>query len=280
MRLCFRRALLAAVVLLLVPWAGFAAVVVRSADDLLLIRPPVYVPRGQSVRWVAPQHAPGDGFDELHYFAMTGDVHHFAWFDSEPSDPAPIVIKYDYRGYPGYPNMITPEEILAAELALAEWTRATGCKVRFERDQVAPEEDIIIGTGDLAALGFVSGEGGILGLGGGDFNHVSGAHTITGGVAWLDYLDAWDTTVGNGDPVGTFDYFTVMAQEVGHAIGLGHTNNVPGPDLMDGTYGGEITSASATDIDHIRSVYGAEGCPIFEDGFETGDKPRWSASVP
>ena len=53
-------------------------------------------------------------------------------------------------------------------MALAEWTGATGCKVRFERDELAPDGDIInIGTGDLAALGYPSAPGGVLGLGGG-----------------------------------------------------------------------------------------------------------------
>ena len=68
----------------------------------------------------------------------------------------------------GYPNLITVEEIAATEMALAEWTGATGCKVRFERDELAPDGDIInIGTGDLAALGYPSAPGGVLGLGGG-----------------------------------------------------------------------------------------------------------------
>ena len=36
------------------------------------------------------------------------------------------------------------------------------------RDQIAPEVDIInIGSGDLAALGYPSAPGGVLGLGGG-----------------------------------------------------------------------------------------------------------------
>ena len=96
---------------------------------------------------------------------------------------------------------------------------------------------------------------------------------------WLEYLDEWDATFGNGNPSGTFDYFTVVAQEIGHAMGLGHTNNVAGPDLMDGFYGGEITSASTSDIHHVRSVYGGEDCAIFEDGFETGDLSQWSSSV-
>ncbi len=129
----------------------------------------------------------------------------------------------------------------------------------FVHDTVADAADIInIGTGDLAALGsFTSGVGGILGLGGGDFSHAAGAHSITSGVAWQDFADTWDTVIGNGNPGGTFDYFTVVAQEIGHALGLGHVDNVGGSNLMNGSYTAEVTAASAVDIAHITSVYGA-----------------------
>ena len=97
---------------------------------------------------------------------MSGDEHHFAWLDTVPSDRGPIIIKYDYRGYPGLSESHYSKEVAATEMALAEWTRATGCKVRFERDELAPDGDIInIGTGDLAALGYPSAPGGVLGLG-------------------------------------------------------------------------------------------------------------------
>ena len=69
---------------------------------------------------MAPHHAPDDGFHEQHYFVMSGDEHHYAWFDVLPSAEGPIVIKYDYRDYEGYSNLISAAEIAAAELALAE----------------------------------------------------------------------------------------------------------------------------------------------------------------
>jgi hypothetical protein len=70
--------LLAGLLLLLVRSTGFAAVVVASGEDPRLIQPPARVPRGGSLRWVAPHHAPDDGFHEQHYFVMSGDEHHFA----------------------------------------------------------------------------------------------------------------------------------------------------------------------------------------------------------
>ncbi len=41
---------------------------------------------------------------------------------------------------------------------------------------------------------------------------------ITAGAAWQDFAETWDETLGNGNPPGTVDYFTVAAQEIGHPI--------------------------------------------------------------
>ena len=194
-----------------------------------------------------------------HYFAETGDDHHYAWFSATPLTPGPITIKYDYRSQGGFANFITTNQKARAVDALNTWSAATGGKVVFVHDTVAGAADIInIGTGDLAALGaFTSGVGGILGLGGGDFDHGGGAHSITSGVAWQDFEDTWDTVIGNGNPGGTFDYFTVVAQEIGHALGLGHVDNIGGSNLMNGSYSSEVTAASASDVAHITSIYGA-----------------------
>jgi hypothetical protein len=169
-----------------------------------------------------------------------------------------------------YSNQITPAQITLAEAALNVWETAAEGAVRFTRNTTAPAEQIInIGLGDLAALGaYQSGPGGILALGGGTFT-ADGLYTITAGIAWMDMAENWDGILGNGNPPGTYDFFTVVAHEIGHAIGLGHTDDVPGMDLMDGFYGGEKTAASAFDAALIRAVYanggssgGANGTPI------------------
>ena len=74
----------------------------------------------------------------------------------------------------------------------------------------------------------------------------------------------WDTVIGNGNIGSTVDYFTVVVQEIGHALGLGHTNMIAGPDMMDGIYGGEQTVLSVADISHIQSIYGVGAATLPE----------------
>ena len=239
--------------------------VITGGHDLDAL-PPV-VGDGESLAFYAPHHGP-DAFHSPHYFAMTGDVHHFAWFSSTPATPGPIVIKYDFRPdiysiVAGGSNTITPAEMARATDALTAWSAATGGKVTFMLDTVAPYSSIInIGSG------VIDGVGGILGLGGGAFSHGNpGTHSITGGVAFQDSSETWDTMIGNGNPLGTFDYFTVVAQEIGHALGLGHTDNdgSSADDIMDGSYVTAKDFYSTDDIDHITSVYGVASSAVIPE---------------
>ena len=230
--------------------------------------PPPIVGEGESLTVYAPHHfdatpphppsphpMSGGG---THYFAETGDLHHFAWFSTTPATPGPITIKYDFRAEGGFMNLITMGQRARAVDALSAWSAATIGKVVFVQDTVAPAADIInIGTGDLAALGDMSGPGGTLGLGGGFFSHGATTHSITGGVAWQDSAETWDVTIGNGNLMGTFDYFTVVTQEIGHALGLGHTDNTGSLNMMNGTYTTEQTGLTTIDISHMQSVHGA-----------------------
>jgi hypothetical protein len=226
-------------------------------DDSMLSDPILF---GESRTVYAPHHTdPGHpGTPTTHFFQETGDADHFAWLDQDFSTPSVIDINYDFRDLNGVTNVITAGQMIMAELALQAWENATLGAINFIRNTTAPRADVvIIGTGDLSALGGTSGLGGVLGLGGGTFNH-NAVHTITNGSAWQDSAETWDEIFNNGNPTGTVDYFTIAAQEIGHAIGLGHTNDLAGPDLMDGSYIviGEQTVASANDIAHIQVVYG------------------------
>jgi Matrixin/PEP-CTERM motif len=211
---------------------------------------------GDSKTYFAPHHDTLGSGHNGHYFATTGDADHFAWFSSTPSSPATITVNYDFRSQNGYANLITADQITNAVAAFSAWSAATNGKLAFVQNTSVSAANIInVGTGDLAALGsFTSGPGGTLGLGGGLYTHSGAIHSITNGVAWQDFAEVWDTTIGNGNLGGTFDYFTVVAQEIGHALGLGHTT---GADIMDGSYTGEKTALSAVDVAHITSVYGA-----------------------
>jgi hypothetical protein len=207
----------------------------------------------------SPNHPSGVG-DPTHYFAATGDVHHFLWQDQIPATPGIIDVYYDFRAQGGYSNLINPAQQVLAVQAMDFW--ASVSDLNFIQNTLVSASGIInIGTGDLAALGEISGSGGILGLGGGIYTHTA-LHTITGGVAWMDSAETWDVTIGNGNPGGTFDWFTVAVQEIGHGIALGHVDDIAGLDMMDGSYSAEQTVLSANDIDHITSIYGVAAVPI------------------
>ncbi len=213
---------------------------------------------GESLEYYAPHHLepddPGHPGTPGHYFAETGDAHHYAWLDQIPLTPV-IDVFYDFRPVGGFANEITPGQKARAIDAFDLWSSVSN--LNFIQNTVVLDSAIInVGTGSLRAFGETSRPGGILGLGGGTFTHDS-THSITGGVAWMDFKDSWDETIGNGNPGGTFDYFTVAVQEIGHALGLGHVDDLSGTDMMDGFYVSEQVSLSINDISHITSVYGA-----------------------
>src|SRR5436853_516266 len=79
-------------------------------------------------------------------------------------------------------------------------------------------------------------------------------NVLRGGYAWMDFAETWDETVGTPAPRGTFNYFAVAAHEIGHALGLGHTDGLPGPSIMDAKAGVSLTGPSVSDTSLIQGL--------------------------
>ena len=170
------------------------------------------------------------------------------WTDQLPQTPA-IDIYYDFRPtIMGQPNVITPWQASLAVSAFKTWSSVSN--LNFIQNIWAPETQII----NVGATP-IDGQWGILGQGGYNYTNAEGFWHIAGGIVDMDANENWDPIIGNGNPHGTFDFFTVSAHEVGHALGLDHSGN--GNDLMYPYYTGEKTWASATDVANIQSLYGA-----------------------
>jgi len=173
------------------------------------------------------------------------------WFGH---DEKPIVVKYDFRSVNGFKNQITQQQRELAVQALSAWSNATKGLLVFEQDMQAGDLQIInMGVGDLAAFGYVSGAGGTMSVGGGAMTTRPDSSPVLGGVAWLDQDENWDMIIGNGNPAGTRDFFTVMAHETGHALGIDHSAD--GRGIMSRAYPGELTQLGPEDVGHQSAWY-------------------------
>ena len=116
---------------------------------------------------------------------------------------------------------------------------ATGAATTSQPSQAGdaslPLAQIEVSTEDVSTGGLIDG------------GTVAGSRTggpVLTGAIWLDANESWDTTRDNGNPAGTFDYFTVVAHETGHVLGYADSF-VPGSiDMMNGDYLGERSKAT------------------------------------
>ena len=141
-----------------------------------------------------------------------------------------------------------PESFLpAVQNAFSAWSAVAD--ISFT--QIADNAIAFNGAGAMAdiRLGghFFDGAGGVLAHG--FFPPVSGV-TAAGDIHF-DIDDLWKIGIGGAG----FDFFTVLAHEIGHAIGLNHTA-VAG-SLMNPFYSETINGPQADDIAGARFLYGA-----------------------
>ena len=178
---------------------------------------------------------------------ITGSALALTWTDQLPQTPA-VDIYYDFRPtIMGQPNWITPWQAGSAVAAFQTWSSVSN--LNFIQNTWAPETQIInIGVSSI------DGQWGILGQGGYSYTNAGGFWHIAGGVMDMDAYENWDAVIGNGNPSGTFDFFTVAVHEVGHALGLDHSGH--SNDLMYPYYTGEKVWVSAADVANIQSLYG------------------------
>src|SRR5205823_2419152 len=104
-----------------------------------------------------------------------------------------------------------------------------------------------------------------LALGQGGASMVPGvAASLSSGFAWLNQSYGWGTSPGAALPAGTYDFISVLAHEAGHALGLGHNDNLGGQNIMDAVYSGQLSQASAADTAVVQQLYppGAATAPV------------------
>ena len=167
---------------------------------------------------------------------------HVSYESAPENGNEPFSIRYDFRDQSGFRNQISADQQRIAVVALNNWSDATHHRFTFVRDTEAPSDGILnIGVGNLLALDYESKPGGVLGLGGGETTTVNGQKSVRGAV-WLDNQEAWDTQIGNGNPAGTHDFYTVVAHETGHALGYQDTIGTPG--IMNSQYQGELSATA------------------------------------
>ena len=173
-----------------------------------------------------PLRFPG-GNDDLGHREIVPQTHLVAEADSTPGI---TVVQYNFQEIYGQDpqgrnlfNLITEAQKQRAREIFEVYAFYLGAQ--FIETEA---EGWTIVTGDIRLLDPAAqvSPGGILGI--------SGAHPVTGvPISIMDSSELWDDAFGETSDPARFSWFETAMHEIGHMVGIGHTDELPPYTLMD-----------------------------------------------